>query len=243
MMSHPFTGSPTLPFDIKRTPHQAEKDPNELQKSLAELPTPRKHYKWYYSTSPASHEMTEPKEGMHDFLRGYFHLKSADWAGNNPHVLSSFTASELAQLPKYYIMPLQFSMREAVAVDMASENLAEVKHKSTRWLPDKDLAVYVSEFSRNTFQGGLNWYRIATNPSSRRDLELFAGKKVNVPALYVAGSHDWGTFQEPGAVERLAEICTDFKGVHFVVGAGHWVQQEQPDKVVQCVNNFLCQLE
>jgi pimeloyl-ACP methyl ester carboxylesterase len=187
--------------------------------------------------------MTEPKEGIQDFLRGYFHLKSADWDGNNPHVLSSFTASELTQLPNYYIMPLKTTMREVVAADMALEDPAKVKVKSSRWLPDEDLAVYVSEFSRNTFQGGLNWYRIATNPAYMRDLELFAGKKVNVPAVYIAGSYDWGTFQEPGALERLAEICTDFKGAHFIVGAGHWVQQEQPENVLQWVTHFLSELK
>jgi pimeloyl-ACP methyl ester carboxylesterase len=242
-MSHPFIGSPTFPFDIERNPPQTKKDPAELHQLLAELHIPRKHYKWYYSTSPANREMTEPKEGIHEFLRGYFYLKSADWAGNNPHTLSSFTAPELSKLPNYYIMPLHSSMREAVAADMSSKDPTEVKAKSTRWLSDSDLAVYTLEFNRNSFQGGLNWYRIATNPANTRDLELFAGKKIDVPALYLAGRQDWGTFQEPGALERLAEVCSDFKGAEFVEGAGHWVQQEQPSTVVSCVLDFLRQLK
>jgi hypothetical protein len=81
MMSHPFTGAPEFPFDTASHQPQAksdQQDPGNLHKALAELPQPRKHYKWYYSTEPANHDMTEPKEDIHEFLRGYSHLKSAD---------------------------------------------------------------------------------------------------------------------------------------------------------------------
>ena len=238
-MSHPFTGFPKFPFDTAHSQSQAMKDleaPIDVHKALADLPQPRKHYKWYYSTEPASHEMTEPKEDIHEFLRGYFHLKSADWAGNNPNPLKSFTAPELAKLPNYYVMPLNYSMREAVAADMAAENPEEVKTKSARWLPDSDLAVYASEFCRNTFQGGLNWYRIGTDPANMKDLELFAGKKIDVPTLYIAGKQDWGTYQEPGAIEKLKE---NIRAVRLVEGAGHWIQQEQPEEVVKLIRAFL----
>jgi hypothetical protein len=94
-------------------------------------------------------------------------------------------------------------MRDAVAADMVTEDPAEAKTKSAGWLADSDLAVYASEFSRNTFQGGLNWYRVATDPANKRDLEVFAGKKIYVTSLYIAGRKDWGTYQEPGAVENL----------------------------------------
>lgn len=241
MMSHPFTGPFKLPFDTAHSQPQPENSPQNsggVQKALAELPQPRKHYKWYYSTETASREMTEPKEDMHQFLRGYFHLKSADWAGNNPHPLKSFTAPDLAELPNYYIMPLSSSMREAVAADMAVENPKEVKVKSNRWLPDSEIAVYASEFSRNTFQGGLNWYRVATDPSHMKDLELFAGKKIEVPSLYIAGNKDWGTFQEPGAAENLKHVCR-LMAYRFVKGAGHWLQQEQPEEVVKLIQAFL----
>lgn len=98
-------------------------------------------------------------------------------------------------------------MRDAVAADMATEDPAEVKTESARWLADSDLAVYASEFGRNTFQGGLNWYGVATDPTNKRDIEVFAGKKIYVPSLYIAGRKDWGTYQEPGAVENLGDVC------------------------------------
>lgn len=238
MMSHPFKGSPTLPFDIVSNPKPAlEKE--DLQKALAEIPEPRKHYKWYYSTSPAAAEMDNPKENLHDFLRGYFHLKSADWKGNDPRPLKAWEATELAKLPYYYVMPLEATMRQAVKISMDGEDPTTVSKLSTRWLTNEDLAVYVQEFGRIGFQGGLNWYRVATNPNNMKDIELFAGKKIGVPALFISGKQDWGTYQEPGAVEKLGEVCSQFKGTIMVDGAGHWVQQEQSEKVIELVSRFL----
>jgi pimeloyl-ACP methyl ester carboxylesterase len=35
------------------------------------------------------------------------------------------------------------------------------------------------------------------------------------------------------------EVCTDFRGCHFVEGAGHWVQQEQPQRLGALLLDFL----
>jgi len=183
--------------------------------------------------------MTNPKPDIHAFLRGYFHLKSADWAGNTPHPLKSWTATELAQMPPYYIMPLESSMRTAVADAMDSEDAETVARLSARWLPDEELAVYADEWARNSFQGGLNWYRVGFEEAIGGEVALFAGKKIEVPALYVAGRQDWGTYQVPGAVEGLESVCADFRGVRFVEGAGHWVQQERHEELVGLMVEFL----
>jgi pimeloyl-ACP methyl ester carboxylesterase len=238
MMSHPFKGSPSLPFDIVSNPKPAP-EKEDVHKALAELPEPRKHYKWYYSTNPATAEMDKPREDLHDFLRGYFHLKSADWKGNDPKPLNAWEATELAKLPYYYVMPLEATMRQAVKISMDGEDPTTVSRLSARWLTDEDLAVYVQEFGRNGFQGGLNWYRVATDPNNMKDVELFAGRKIEVPALFIAGKKDWGTYQEPGVVEKMGEVCSHFRGTIVVDHAGHWVQQEQPEKVTELVSKFL----
>lgn len=238
MMSHPFKGSPTLPFDTVFNP-KATPAKEDVHKALTELPEPRKHYKWYYSTKPAAAEMDNPKEELHDFLRGYFHLKSADWKGNDPKPLAAWEAKELAKLPYYYVMPLGASMRQAVKISMRDEDPTTVSKLSARWLDDQDLAVYVEEFGRNGFQGGLNWYRVATDPRNMTDVELFAGRKIEVPSLFVSGTQDWGTYQEPGVVEKMSNVCSQFQGVKIVDHAGHWVQQEQPEKVISIVSQFL----
>ncbi|CAG8949021.1 hypothetical protein HYFRA_00002149 [Hymenoscyphus fraxineus] len=234
IMSHPFKGAPPLPSAPNSTSAPGGKK-EDVHQALASLDPPRKHYKWYYSTLPAASEMLNPKEDLHTFLRGYFHLKSATWTPNNPHPLSSWSAPELSQLPSYYTMPLHASMREAVSLSMAGEDPIA----STSWLSEQDLAVYTETWAKTGFQGALNWYRVATNPASLAELEVFAGRTVGIPALYVAGEKDWGSYQEPGALEGMGNVYTDFRGVVMVKGAGHWVQQEQPEKVVEVLLKFL----
>ena len=85
---------------------------------MAKLPRPRKHYQWYYSTRPANEDMWHCKQGVHAFLRAYYHHKSADWRQNKPFRLEGWTAEELAKMPTYYIMDLGETMAETVAHEM-----------------------------------------------------------------------------------------------------------------------------
>lgn len=147
----------------------------------------------------------------------------------------AWEASELAKMPYYYIMPLHKSMPETIASMMETEDA----NKTKTWMSDEDLAVYVEEWTRTGFQGGLNWYRTATDPAKMADLVIFAGRKIECPSIFISGLKDWGNYQDPGALERLPEACSQFKGVKFIEGAGHWPQQEQPEKVVNEILDFL----
>lgn len=142
-------------------------------------------------------------------------------------------------MPHYYIMPLKSSMREVVLREMKREDISLVRGQMARWLNDEDLAVYVGEFERTGFQGMLNWYRVITNPQWMKDVELFSGRKIEVPLLFVGGEKDWGLYQEPGVLDAMHDVCTQLRGVELVDGAGHWVQQERPERVVELVANFL----
>ncbi|KAF7504830.1 hypothetical protein GJ744_001696 [Endocarpon pusillum] len=232
LMSHPFKGPPDLP--LRPADELLQRSITvDMEAELAKLERPRKHYKWYYCTPAANREMLEPKEELQEFLRGYFHVKSADWDGNDPRPLTAWKATELAQMPRYYIMDKGDTMREAVAKDMAEEDPQVVRERSSRWLKDEELAVYVEEYARNGFQGGLNWYRIQTRPEILRELEILAGKKIEVPCRFVSGKQDWGPFQEPGAVEKMHKVCTDFRGAKYIEGAGHWLPQERPQEAAE----------
>lgn len=212
----------------------------DVHTAMAALPRPRKHYQWYYSTPEANGNMVHCPQGLHDFLRAYYHHKSADWAGNTPYPLKGWNADELAKLPTYYIMDLDRGMAETVADEMPSaEEIA-----NCTWLPEAELKVYSSTFERTGFQGGLNWYRCATSGRFTPELELFSGRTIDVPSTYIAGKSDWGVYQKPGDFERMQkEFCTEMRGCHLVEGAGHWVQQEQPEEVVRLLNQFLRSLE
>jgi len=235
MMSHPFKEHAALPFNTAHEELPASQPVQDIQKELRDLPEPRKHYRWYNSTAAAALHWSVPPQGLHAFLRGYIHLKSADWKGNNPHPLKAWEANELAAMPHYYIMPLHRSMPEVVAALMEDED----PDKTTVWMPEGDLDVYVQEWNRTGFQGALNWYRSQTDPTQMKDLYLFAGKKIEVPAIFISGEKDWGNYQQPGALESYPQSCLKFRGIKFIEGAGHWPQQEQPEKVVEEILSFL----
>ncbi|KAL8716328.1 MAG: hypothetical protein Q9220_000233 [cf. Caloplaca sp. 1 TL-2023] len=234
LMGHPFFGTPSLPREAATSYGEPQSD---LHEQLAKLPQPKKHYRWYYSTPSAAAEMSPP-ESLKSFLHGYFHLKSAD-AYNSPQPISAMTAEELDRLPPYYIMPLHLGMRDTVTQAMTSQEQQNMHSACQRWLPDSDLQVYVDEFARTGFQGGLNWYRVSTDPALQKDLDVFAGKKMEVPCLYLVGTKDWLLHQTPNPIERMREACTQFHGPVMVEGAGHWVQQEQPERVAEEVLRFL----
>jgi pimeloyl-ACP methyl ester carboxylesterase len=182
MMSAPFSGPPPA------APSRIGPAGPDIHAALAALPRPRKHYQWYYSGRDADADMTGAAQGLAAFLRAYYHVKSADWAGNRPHKLAGWTADALAQLPTYYVMDMGADMAETVAPFMPSA--AEVA--ACDWLTQAELAVYAKEYARTGFQGGLQWYRCATNGLTGRDLGLFAGRAIEVPSLFIAGAADWG---------------------------------------------------
>mgnify|MGYP003707163375 CR=1 FL=1 len=235
MMSAPFGGPPPLPFDTADKPAIAQAE-DPVHRELAALPRPRKHYQWYYSTREADADMHRPPQGLHDFLRAYYHHKSADWKDNKPYPLQSWSAGELAKLPTYYVMDLGETMPQAVAKEMASP--AEIA--ANQWLPDRELTFYSAEYARTGFQGGLQWYRCGTSAGFNSELQLMAGRTIDVPSCFISGKQDWGTYQRPGVVEAMqSRVCTKMVGCHLVDGAGHWVQQEQPAEVSRLLLGFL----
>jgi pimeloyl-ACP methyl ester carboxylesterase len=237
MMSAPVAGPPPLAFGTADRPDEAAPAP-DLHAALAALPRPRKHYQWYYSTRTANGDMWRCPQGVHAFLRAYYHHKSADWKENRPFRLAAWSAAELAKLPTYYIMDLDRDM----AATVAPETPSPVDIAACRWLTEDELRVYSSEYERTGFQGGLNWYRCGTDPRYAAELALFAGRTIDVPSLFIAGAADWGVYQKPGHFERMQTVfCTRMLGCHLVEGAGHWVQQEQPERVAARLAEFLRQ--
>lgn len=233
LMSAPFGGPPALPF--------GQADPGvppamgEMQAALAALPRPRKHYQQHYATREANAEMAHCPQGVHAFLRAYYHMKSADWPANRPFALQGWAADELARMPGYYIMDQHQGMAQTVAAHMPTpEQVA-----GCAWLSEAELAVYAAEFGRTGFQGGLQWYRCSSHAPCLAEQQLFAGRTIDVPACFIAGASDWGVHQKPGELQRMHSACGRLRGVHLVPGAGHWVQQEQPAETLRLLLDFL----
>src|SRR5262245_34753428 len=238
LMSAPFGGAPALPFNTADGPQPAAAAPpvDTLFDELARLSPPRKYYQRYYSTREANDNMWHATQGLHAFLRAYYHMKSADWKENHPAPLAARTAAEWAKMPRYYLMDLDQGMAETVAKEMPSASAIA----ANRWLPDDELRVYSTEYGRTGFQGGLQSYRVGTSGRFNSDLQVFSGRTIDQPSMFIAGRSDWGAYQNPGALERMRQTaCTRMVAVQFVDGAGHWVQQEQGERVSALIVEFL----
>lgn len=233
LMSAPFGGPPPVPSPEAGA---AAARHSRVVAELGELDPPRKHYQWYYSTREANDDMLHCPQGVHAFLRAYNHFKSADWKANRPVPLAEWSAAELARLPRYYIMDRDKGMAETAAAAMPSA--AEIA--ACRWLPDRELRVYSAEFERTGFQGGLQWYRAMTSGRYTSELQTFAGRTIDIPSLFIAGRSDWGLYQKPGDIDAMQHnVCTKMQGCHLLDGAGHWVQQEQPEQTSRLLVEFL----
>ena len=240
LMSSPFDGAPVMPFDTAAgaAPPQPNVTDDQLDAELAKLNPPRKYYQNHQRTRGANDDMLHAPQGLPAFFRAYYYYKSADWSGNRPHPLKARTAAELAQLPTYYVMEKDKSMAATVAPYMPSaEYIAACK-----WLTDAEVDVYASEYARTQFTGALQGYRVrrGSDPKSAAELRTFSGRSIDVPSMFVGGKSDWGTYQTPGAVDKMrTTACSRMVGFHLLDGAGHWVQQEQPEQVSRLLMEFL----
>ena len=230
-MSATFAGAPALPLGPQAGDSTAV---SRVLAELATLPQPRKHYWTYFAGAEANEDMWHAPQGVHAFLRAYFHMKSGGWRDNDPFPLAGWSATELAKLPRYYVMDAARNMAQTVAPEMPDAASARA------WLSDEDLRVYAEEFNRTGFQGGLQLYRVLLHAGMTAETKALAGCTIDVPSVFISGERDWGNHQVPGGLRRLQEeICTRMQPPQFVAGAGHWVQQEAPEEVNRRLLAFL----
>lgn len=110
------------------------------------------------------------------------------------------------------------------------------------WLSTIDFQSYVTSFTRSGFSGGLNYYRnLDRNWQLQGSLE---GMRIEMPALFAVGSRDVGL-----AIPGMDQIIADMPGLvpHLrdsviIEDAGHWIQQERPDKVNELILDFVSTL-
>jgi pimeloyl-ACP methyl ester carboxylesterase len=265
IMSSPFEGAPSLPFatasgETKKgdtangeskkgdtasgdaangalLPPRAITD-DELDAELAKLTPPRKYYQNYQRTRGAGDDMLHAPQGLHAFFRAYYFYKSADYKGNHPHPLKARTAEEMAQIPTYYVMEKDKGMAATVAQFMPpADYIANCK-----WLTEPEVEVYATEYGRTGFTGALQGYRVRRGSDARSiaEMQTFSGLTIDVPSQFIDGKSDWGAYQTPGAIDKMRKsACTRMAGFHFLDGAGHWVQQEQPEQVSALLIQFL----
>ncbi|WP_354043241.1 alpha/beta fold hydrolase [Devosia sp. UYZn731] len=238
LMSAPFPGVPAFPFNTAESgaaTAQANTGQQQLAVALAALNPPRMIYQQYLSTREANQDLSHPPEGLHTFLRTFFHVKSGDWSGNTPHPLKAPTPQEFAQLPTYYVMECGKTMPENVAPFQPTA--AEIE--ACQWLTEAELAVYADEYGRTGFQGALQTYRVYTDHALTAELRMFSGRTIDVPSLFITGTSDWATYVSPGALDQMkARGATKMRNIEMIDGAGHWIQQERPAQLAALLIDF-----
>ena len=121
--------------------------------------------------------------------------------------------------------------------DSAMIDALVIPESLPNWLTREDLNYYVEQFKKSGFRGALNWYRnIVRNTEIAPQLET---AKIKQPAYFIAGSKDDVLKHIPGRIDLMDNWFEDLRGKTLIVGAGHWVQLEQPEKTTQVLIEFL----
>jgi pimeloyl-ACP methyl ester carboxylesterase len=107
------------------------------------------------------------------------------------------------------------------------------------WISAEEIDHYIAEFTRTGFTGGLNWYRnLDLNWEIQADPPAAT---ITMPAMFVAGTDDIVLgFMRP---DRATEVITGPYREVMIEGAGHWLQQERPDRVNEVLLDFLAGLK
>lgn len=106
------------------------------------------------------------------------------------------------------------------------------------WMREEDVQVFIAEYTRTGFRGGLNWYR-----NLDRNWELTApweGARIEQPALFIAGTRDPVIAGKRGeaAIAGMRKAVPNVQEV-MIEKAGHWIQQEKPADVNAAMVSFL----
>ncbi|HVW72925.1 MAG TPA: alpha/beta hydrolase [Rhizomicrobium sp.] len=105
------------------------------------------------------------------------------------------------------------------------------------WVRDADIDVYVEAFARSGFHGPLAWYRNVD--VSWAQAAPTADAKVTVPALYMAGDHDFVAQVYSRFIPEQADMVPGLRTPIMLAGCGHWTQQERAPQVSAAMADFL----
>lgn len=108
------------------------------------------------------------------------------------------------------------------------------------WLTEADLDVYTNEFEYSGFFGPLSRYRNVDRDWS--DLAGFAGRPIEIPALFIGGDRDGPTIWGAQSIAAFPTTLPKLHASEILPGCGHWVQQERPDETNRLLLDFLSAL-
>ena len=109
-----------------------------------------------------------------------------------------------------------------------------------RKLNNKDLNFYVNNFLKSGMKKSLLWYKVMLSRKEKiRIINSNLPRKISIPSIFISGSADWGMYQKPGDLENMESLfLKNYFGRVIIDKAGHWVQQEQPNKTFNAIITF-----
>jgi len=99
------------------------------------------------------------------------------------------------------------------------------------WLTEVELEMFVAEYSRSGFTGGLNWYRSMDIKWQQR--KPFEGVTSEVPAWFVGSERDVDLegFHGEDPIALMRAIFPRLEDVQMIPGAGHMMPLEAADSL------------
>ena len=182
-------------------------------------------------------DMWHCPQGVHAFLRAYYHMKSADWPGNRPHALQGWRARGAgadARVLHHGPAPGHGRDRGGAHAHARPGSGLHAGSPKPSWRSMRRSSAAPAS------RAGCSGTAAARTRPAWRSCRLFAGRTIDVPACFIAGASDWGVLPDARRVAaHAAGACSRLLGMHLDAGAGHWVQQEQPAATLRLLHDFL----
>lgn len=118
-------------------------------------------------------------------------------------------------------------MAEGGVADMNPfRRLAAFEPRGEPIVTPEEIDVYVENFERTGFGGGMNWYRNIDRNTERTP--QIGAQKLELPCLMVTA--EWDMALPPEMAAGMPALCSDLEMAQ-VAKAGHWIQQEYPQEL------------
>jgi pimeloyl-ACP methyl ester carboxylesterase len=156
----------------------------------------------------------------------------------------AFVTNPLQQRRSWYIFFFQMPYAEEA---VAYNDFAFIERLWQDWSPNwqidsKNLEAVKTVFRQpGALTAALSYYRHTFNPANRRTASSVIAARmfdpISVPSLYIHGEADGGIGVE--VIEGMEDLFTGPFQQCILPGAGHFVHQEQAEKVNQVILEFL----
>lgn len=195
----------------------------------------------FYSASSRPPSEVEMARGRKHFNHMSYYLEApedarADYEAHPRNILAKIfhILSEEGDFTQVWQHPPGTSYRAA---------LPEPPELPWSWLSEWELEMYVSDYARSGFHGGINWYLAGDlNWEYRRAREhghttipyYFLGSEADVDLNHWHG-HD--------PIAKIKEYHHGLRDIRTVSGGGHMIAMEYPEKVNEVLTDFLRDLD